>query len=326
MKKRLGVIGVGIGGSYGARIHQNPNAELVAICARSLEKLQKRKLLYNNEIGANPNLYVDVDEMIEKENLDGVIVATPSSTHHEIAIKAIQAGLAVLVDKPVDINIENIVKIKTALELSPVPFGVIYPLRFHSIYRGFKDLVDQKKLGRSLICDLRLKWFRDQIYYDKGGWKGTWAYDGGGSLMNQGAHPLDLLCWLFGRPVKILGDFSHLAHNIETEDWASAIVEFSSGIKCTITTTTCAKFSDGDQISFDYHAEKGSVTVVNGVVQEGKEILNENPSPFAHPVEDFIDALVQDRKPFIGLEEASYSVELINGIYRSAREGKCVYP
>ncbi len=326
MKKRLGVIGVGIGGSYGTRIHQNPRAELVAICARSLDKLQKRKLLYNNEIGANPNLYVDVDEMIEKENLDGVIVATPSSTHHEIAIKAIQAGLAVLVDKPVDINIENIIKIKTALEISPVPFGVIYPLRFHSIYRGFKDLVEQKKLGRSLICDLRLKWFRDQAYYDKGGWKGTWAYDGGGSLMNQGAHPLDLLCWLFGRPVKILGDFSHLAHNIETEDWASAIVEFSSGVKCTITTTTCAKFIDGDQICFDYHSENGSITLVNGVVLEGKDFLNENPSPFAHPVEDFIDALVQDRKPFIGLEEATYSVELINGIYRSAREGKCVYP
>lgn len=326
MKKRLGVIGVGVGGSYGARIHQNSNAELVAICARSLEKLQKRKALYLSEIGANPNLYIDVDEMIEKESLDGVIIATPSSTHHEIAIKAIQAGIAVLVDKPVDINIENIVKIKNALDLSPVPFGVIYPLRFHAVYRGLKDLVDQKKLGRSLICDLRLKWFRDQAYYDKGGWKGTWAFDGGGSLMNQGAHPIDLLCWLFGKPVKTIGDFSHLAHNIETEDWATGIVEFSNGVKCNITTTTCAKYIGGDQICFDYHAENGSITLVNGVAVEGKELLIENQAPFTHPVEDFIDALVQNRKPFISLEDASYSVELINGIYRSAREGKCVYP
>lgn len=326
MKKRIGVIGIGIGGSYGARIHKNPQAELVAICARSYDKLENRRKTYQSEIGANPQIFTDVDEMLDKANLDGVVIATPSSTHHEVAIKAIKAGVAVLVDKPLDINLENIVKIKNALSDNHVKLGVIYPLRFHSVYRGLKDIVMQKKMGRSIMCDLRLKWFRDQAYYDKGGWKGTWAFDGGGSLMNQGSHPMDLLCWLFGKPVKVMGEFNHLNHNIETEDWASGVVEFSSGVNCTITTTTCAKSENGDRLAIDYHAENGSIYLVNGVVQEGQEFLQENKAPFEHPVEDFIDALVNNRAPAIGIEEATYSVELINGIYQSAREGKRVYP
>lgn len=326
MKKRIGVIGIGIGGSYGARIHKNPHSELVAICSRSIEKLEKRKKTYQDEIGASPQIYTDVDEMFAKANLDGVVIATPSSTHHEMAIKAIHAGVSVLVDKPVDINLENIVKIKKALVGSKVKFGVIYPMRFNPVYRGLKEIVSQKKLGRSIICDLRLKWFRDQAYYDKGGWKGTWAFDGGGSLMNQGSHPMDFLCWLFGKPVKVIGEFNHLNHNIETEDWASGVVEFSSGVNCTITTTTCVKSEKGDRLAIDYHAENGSVYLVNGEVVEGKEFLKESPSLFEHPVEDFIDALVNNRAPAISIEEATYSVELINGIYQSAREGKRVYP
>ncbi|MBN1808369.1 MAG: Gfo/Idh/MocA family oxidoreductase [Planctomycetes bacterium] len=323
---RMAVVGLGMGGSHGARLHKCAGVEYAAMCDTDPAKLDFRVKAYKEEIGAEPAPYSDLAEMLRMEKLDGVIISTPSSTHHKVAVQVADAGVNMLIDKPVDINGGNIDRIQEAVDRNNVLCGVIYPMRCKAVYAGLKKVAGEALLGRPVILDVRLKWYRDQAYYDKGGWRGTWAYDGGGSLMNQGAHPMDILCWCMGKPKTITGEFAALRHSIETEDWASGIVEFESGARATVTTTTCAPPKSDQVTAFDYHAEDGSVYISNDKVVfsslEGVDTLVE--PPFDYPVEEFVDAVAAGRQPMVPLEEARWSVDLINGVYRAAREGRRV--
>ncbi|PCJ51824.1 MAG: hypothetical protein COA79_25255 [Planctomycetota bacterium] len=323
---KVGVVGMGMGGSYGAKLHAIEGVEFSAMCARTQTTLDRRSKLYKEEIGAEPNQYLSVDDMLANETLDGVIIVTPSSTHHEIVVKVANAGINVLIDKPIDINQKNIEIIREAVDRNNVLCGVIYPNRCNSVFSGLKKIVSENLLGKPLLCDVRLKFFRDQAYYDKGGWKGTWEFDGGGSLMNQGAHPIDILCWTFGKPKSIFGSFAALNHNIETEDWASGVIEFESGVRSAITTTTCVAPKTDKQL-FDFHAQEGSVYIENGKVLESSydDILELEPCKFEHPVNDFADAIINNRPPMVSIEEASWSVNIIEGFYKSSKEGKLIY-
>jgi len=321
---KMAVVGLGMGGSHGARIHKSGKAQYAAMCDLNKETLERRAKLYKEEIGAEPHPYTSVTEMLEKEDLDGVVISTPSSTHHKVAVECANAGVNLLIDKPVDINSENIDKIEAAVKKNKVFCGIIYPTRCKPVFAGLKKVISGKLLGRPIILDLRMKWYRDQAYYDKGGWRGTWKMDGGGSLMNQGAHPMDILCWCFGKPKTIVGEFAALNHKIETEDWASGVIEFASGVRATVTTTTCAPPKENQVTSFEYHAENGSIYIKNDAVEYSSlDGVDKLVVPaFDYPVEEFIDAIANKRQPMVSLEEARWSVELINGVYRAAREGK----
>ena len=322
---RMAVVGLGMGGSYGACLHECEGVEFAAMCDKDQEKIDFRVKAYKDEIGAEPKAYLDLDEMLKNEKLDGVLISTPSSTHHALAVKAAEAGVNVFIDKPVDINSENIDKIEAAVKKAGVLCGVNYPQRCAALNTGIKHAIENELVGKPLIIDFRMKWYRTQEYYDKGGWRGTWAVDGGGSLMNQGAHPMDLLCWLAGKPKTVMGEFAALNHNIETEDWASAIIEFESGIRSSISTTTCSA-PKKDETWFEIHGTEGSIFVSKeGVVSSTVEDLEKlAPPAFDYPVEEFVDAVANNRAPLISLEEARWSVELINAVYQSGREGKRV--
>ncbi len=325
-KLRMGIIGVRMGGGYGAKMHEMPDVDFVAMHARTQQSLDTRLKLYQDEIAANPTPYTDLKEMLEREHLDGVVISTPSSTHHSLAEVCAEYGVNVLIDKPVDINQENIDRIIAARDANNVRMGVIYPSRLNPRFSGIKKVIADELLGKPICANLRLKFYRDQEYYDKGAWRGTWAFDGGGSLMNQGAHQMDLLSWWFGKPVSVIGEFAALNHKIETEDWASGVVTFDSGVKVTITTTTCAP-PKMDKVDFDYHAENGSMYVAKDAVHYSslEQDLEELDTPhFEHPVHEFIDALKNDRDPMVSVEDAMHSVNLINALYQSGREGKRV--
>ena len=215
---KMGVVGMGIGGAHGAKIHQSDAGELVAICEADPKKLTWRLETYAKEIDCHPRGYRDCDEMLAKEALDGVVISTPSGTHHELAAVAARHRVHMLIDKPLDVSLEHIDAIDRAVADAGVLCGVNYQQRFMPGNAAVKRALDAGEFGRPLMIDVRMKWFRDQAYYDRGGWRGTWAMDGGGSLMNQGAHPMDLLVWFAGRPKKVRGDFAALNHAIETED------------------------------------------------------------------------------------------------------------
>lgn len=322
---KMGVVGMGIGGGHGAKIHQSDVGELTAICDKDPDKLKWRLETYAAEIDAHPRGYLDLDEMLTAEALDGVVISTPSGVHHQQAVVAAGHGVAMLIDKPIDITLEHIDAIAEAVAAAGVLCGVNYQMRFTPGYRAVIKAIDAGEFGRLLLVDVRLKWFRDQAYYDKGGWRGTWEMDGGGSLMNQGAHPMDLLTRMAGKPVKVRGEFAALNHDIETEDWAAGVVEFENGVRSCITTTTDVA-PKNDRTFFEVHGAAGSAWLVNGeIVETSIESLTRPPPP-EHPdaVTDFMHAVRQQRPPEVTVEQARRSVELILAIYESARRNEAV--
>jgi predicted dehydrogenase len=322
---RIGVVGAGIGGAHGAVVQDSGIGELVAVCDRDAARLQWRVETYEKEMKFRPKGYVDFDAMLKTERLDGVIVSTPSGVHHQQAVLAAKYGVAALVDKPLDISRPNMDAIAAAVKASGVICGVNYGLRFQPALYAVKRAIDSGAFGKLLLVDLRLKWFRDQAYYDKGGWRGTWAMDGGGSLMNQGAHPIDLLTWYAGRPVRVRGDFAALNHRIETEDWAAAIVEFEGGVRSCITTTTDC-FPKNDRIFIEVHGTLGSAYLVDEkLVETNVEALKQPPPPPApNAVIDFLMAVRDRRPPMTDLTQGRRSVELILAVYESARQNRTI--
>jgi len=322
---KIGVVGLGIGGSHGARIHQSDIAQLTAICDIDPERLKWRLETYAKEIDAHPRGYEDFEEMLRAESLDGVVIATPSGMHHEQAVLAAKYGVHMLIEKPLDVTREHMDRIEKAVADAGVLCGVSYQQRFLPANHAVKKAIEAGEFGELLMIDVRLKWYRDQAYYDRGGWRGTWAMDGGGSLMNQGAHPMDLLTWFAGKPKKVRGDFAALNHKIETEDWAAAIVEFESGVRSCITTTTNV-FPKNDRTYLEIHGTAGSALLVNGEVVETNIASLEAPAgpEYPHPTIDFLHAIRQNRPPAIGIAQARRSVELILAIYESARQNRTV--
>lgn len=326
---KMAVVGVGMGGAHGANVHKNSGglAELVAVCDINAERVKWRVETYAKEIDLHVRGYTDIEEMLTKEHLDGLIVSTPSGVHHQQAIAAACHGVNVLVDKPIDITLPHIDMIEQAVKKSGVLCGVNYGMRFKPAHWNVKQAIARGDFGKLLLVDVRMKWHREQAYYDKGGWRGTWAMDGGGSLMNQGAHAMDILTWLAGKPVKVRGDFGALNHKIETEDWAAGIIEFENGVRSVINTTTNV-FPKVDRTYVEVHGTKGSAFIVNDQILETNiESLQADklqPSPYPDAVIDFVHAVKEKRSPLCDITQGRWSAQLILSVYESARQGKAL--
>lgn len=327
---KFAVVGVGMGGAHGANLHQNSGGAgiLVAVCDKNPERLQWRVETYAKEINLQVRGYTDFEEMLSKEPLDGVIISTPSGLHHQQAVVAACHKVNTLVDKPMDITLEAVDQIQQAAAKAGILAGVNYGMRHKPAHWNVKQAMQRGDFGKVLLADVRMKWYRDQAYYDKGAWRGTWKMDGGGSLMNQGAHAMDLLTWFAGcRPVRVRGDFAALNHKIETEDWASGIVEFENGVRSTISTTTNV-FPKVDRTYVEIHGTKGSCFIVNDEIVETNIESLQAPNlvtpPHKDAIIDFVHAVKEKRSPLCDLTQGRWSVELILAVYESARQGKTV--
>jgi predicted dehydrogenase len=220
--------------------------------------------------------------------------------------------------------------------------------------KRMKDAIDKGRLGKVIGVHGILPWYRRQSYYEgpHGSWKGTWDMDGGGSLMNQGVHTVDLLQWLAGRVKSIIGAYGVFGHEIEAEDKAVALLKFENGALGTLTTTTCA-YPGLSQIAV-IHGEKGSLAWGEGHLtawkiqgeqekEEEAEMLSlygpkerRGESTSSDPmavgssghvgmIEDMVQAILEDREPYITIESAKHAVEIVNAVYESGRTGKEVF-
>ncbi len=174
--------------------------------------------------------YSDLDEMLADPRVDVVTICTPSGAHLDPAVAAAKAGKHVIVEKPLEITLKRCDAIIAACAENKVVLSTIFPSRFHKSSQTLKKAIDAGKFGTLSLGDAYVKWFRTQEYYDSGQWRGTWALDGGGALMNQAIHSVDLLTWLMGPVAELTANTATLAHQrIEVEDVATASLKFENG-------------------------------------------------------------------------------------------------
>ena len=227
IKHRIGIIGAGVIADFHAQaIQAIHGTELVAAFARNQDKADS----FSQNYGCSG--YSDLDEFLKHPGMDIVTIGSVSGVHLEHTTAAAKAGKHIICEKPLEVTPERIDEmIKICVE-NGVMLSGIFPRRFNDSTHIFKEAIDSGRLGKLVLCDTAIKWWRTQEYYDSGAWRGTWALDGGGALMNQSIHTIDLMLHLMGDVQSVSASGGLEAHeSIEVEDVAVAIVEFESGAR-----------------------------------------------------------------------------------------------
>jgi predicted dehydrogenase len=340
------IVGCGMIARFHARaLAEVPDTRLVGLVSR--KEANARTLA--DSLGLNCDVYTDLALVLTRRDVDVVIVTTPSGAHMEPAVAAAKAGKHVVVEKPLEITLERCDQIIEACAASRVQLCTIFPSRFGDANRALKAAVDAGRFGRLTMGETTCKWWRPQSYYDEGGWKGTRALDGGGALMNQAIHNVDLLLWMMGPVTHIAGFTATLAHQrIEVEDTAVACLRFASGALGVIQAATGAH--PGLPKTIAVHGDRGTVvieqddvlrwdltpeTAEDRAVRErfaqktGASGGSSNPAAISHvgharQLTDFVQAIQSGRPPLVDGREGRRAVEVILGIYRSAETGRSV--
>ena len=343
MERKIGyaVVGLGVGMAHVRGVLESERGKLVAVCDLLEEKLKRVR-------DEHPEVltYTDFDEMLKNPDIEIISIALPSGMHGEFAIKAMEAGKNVLIEKPMEITVEAANKIIEAWKRTGVKVGVVHQNRNNANMAPMKEAIDSGRIGDLYLGTFEVKWYRDQPYYDHGGWRGTWEMDGGGSLMNQAVHTIDLMQWLMGDVESVTSTMKICAHDIKTEDMTASLVKFKNGATATFVSTTNA--FPGLNTGIKIYGTKGSIEAdgdrmllwkIMGMAEgEEKEMLNRYQGNSAaaaldpklavgHPsvVADMIDAVYYDRDPMIIPTEGVKAVKIVNAIYESARTNKTVY-
>jgi len=349
MPDRLGfaLVGCGMIARYHARaIAEIPDARVAALVSRT--PASAAALLAETGTPACP-VFATVEEAVAAPGVDAVVITTPSGAHLEPALAAAAAGKHVVVEKPLEITGERCARIIAACDRHRVRLCTIFPSRFADANVALKAAVDAGKFGRLTFGEAATKWWRTQAYYDDGGWKGTQALDGGGALMNQAIHNVDLLLWMMGPATHVTGLTATLAHDrIEVEDTAAAAVRFRSGALGTLIAAT--SIHPGYPKRIAVHGDKGSAVVeqedvltwdfapatadddavkarfaakvgASGGAADPKSIDHEG---HRRQLADFVAAVRAGRPPQVDGREGKRAVDLICAVYESQRTGRTV--
>lgn len=339
----VGIVGCGVICPFHAQAAQAlPNATLRAVMDIVPAAAEKRAA----EFGVDA--YTDLDAFLARPDIDIVCVCVPSGLHAEIGIKAARAGKHVLVEKPIDITLAAADRLIDACHEYNVKLGVISQQRFGAGMQQLRAAIDAGRFGKLILGDAIIKWYRTQGYYDSGDWRGTWALDGGGALMNQGVHYVDQLQWMMGPVEKIYARATTSAHTIEVEDIAIAILTFKNGAIGTIEGSTAvypglperleitgtegtAVIEAGKVKVWEFKDEKGEAGAYGTKVQFAADEQGATGStdPAAIPsaghqaqLADLIAAIDGDGTPAVAGEDARRPLEIILAIYESARTGR----
>src|SRR6059058_2733784 len=255
-KLRFGIIGCGvIGHIHAEAIATLPDAQLVAVVDTVLKPTQE--LMEEFHV----THYGNLQEMLAREQLDVVDVCTPSGMHGEHACQVMRAGVNVIVEKPMEVSRAAIEEMLRVQQETGVKLAVISQHRFDPDTIKVHDLVEAQAFGRLVQGLALVPWWRSQAYYDSGAWRGTWELDGGGVLMNQSIHSIDLLQWLMGPVKSVFGFTGTLTHRMETEDVAVAVLRFANGALGTVAATTSAY--PGVTTRIEIFGDKGSAIIEN---------------------------------------------------------------
>lgn len=355
-----GIVGCGVIAPTHARaVAGLPGARLVAVTDTAPAKAKA----FAEEHGVAWD--ADLGTLLARPDIDIVSVCVPSGLHAEVGVSAARAGKHLVVEKPIEITVAAADRLLAAAASAGVRLTVISQHRFDAGPRRLRELVGQGRLGRLILGEAAVKWYRSQGYYDSGAWRGTRALDGGGALMNQGVHYVDLLCWIMGEVAEVRALCSTQAHAIEVEDVALALLRFRSGAVGLVQATTAAY--PGFPERLEVSGTGGSVVVEAGAIRSA-ELADErgdvgaygtaaSPAPpaatagagatagidaaaataaadpaavgdEAHRAQlaNFLDTLDGGGQPLVTGEEARAVVAVIRAVYESARTGRPVVP
>jgi len=334
----VGILGGGnISETHARAAHETDGVKVAAIYGQNQEKAARFAERFGGKLCSS------LPEFLEHEPLDLVMIGSPSGLHAEQGIAAAQRGLHVLVEKPLDIDTKRADALIAECERASVKLGVCFQDRVASDIRRLKQLIGDGVLGKPILISGRVKWYRPPEYYSGSRWRGTSALDGGGALMNQGVHTIDLLLWLMGDVARVSARSLTALHEIEVEDTVVATLEFRNGAIGTLEAATSVH--PGFPRRVELTGSEGTIIlehdrIVAAELRDAKIDLvapnaasaNANAtSPVVSDVsghkellKDFLQAIELNRKPICDGVEGRRSVELIEAIYESARTGNPV--
>ncbi len=357
MKEKLatGIIGCGkVAHLHAKALINGVNSNFRAVCSRSREKGDE----FGKKYGVNS--YTLVEEMIRKEKLDVVVVCTPHPFHKDPVVKALNSGAHVLVEKPLASTLEDCDMMMEASEKSGKILGVVSQRRFYSPCIRMHRAISEGRIGRAALGTVLMLGWRDRAYYESDSWRGSWKLEGGGVLVNQAPHQLDLLQWFMGGEIEeLFGLWDNLNHPyIEVEDTAVAILKFRNGAAGNIVVSNSQKpgiyakvhvhGSNGASVGVqtdggamfiagipgnmeppvnDLWTVPGEEKMLDQWVKEDSDIFN-SADPMEYYIrlqnEDFIQSVIDGREPLVTAAEGRKTVEIFTAIYRSQRDNKPV--
>lgn len=338
---KFGIIGAGMIGRFHAKaITDMTGGTLHSVFDLNLERAEALAA----DFGAKA--YSDMNAFLADENLDIVTVGTPSGAHLDPTLAALNAGKHAIVEKPLEVTTERIDQLMDAAQKSGKTLAAVLNRRFHPGMDAFKKASTEGRFGTLASASAYIKWYRDQAYYDSAGWRGTWALDGGGALMNQSIHTVDALLYLAGPVKRVTANTALLAHErIEVEDHCVALLEFENGARGVIEASTCTWSKDGHPARVQLSGTEGSVFLADEAF-ESWDFQNEQPedeeiratlmkgqeaglgandpsaiNTYQHQrnFEEVVTAIHEGREPTTSANESRKAVELIQAIYESAK-------
>jgi UDP-N-acetyl-2-amino-2-deoxyglucuronate dehydrogenase len=339
-KYGFGVVGCGvISDTHLSAIQTLPNAEVIAVCDTREAAAQAKA----EQFGCG--WYTDLTEMLKRDDIHVCNVVVPSGLHAKLGTQCAEAGKHVICTKPIDITLESIDALIAAAARNHVLVGATHQSRNYAVYQRLHNAIADGRLGQLLYGNAIVPWFRTEEYYSDG-WHGTKKLDGGGALINQSIHYIDLLLWMMGNPVQVFGFADNLGHrSIEVEDCASAVIKFESGAQGVIQGTTCTY--KGHPQRLQIHGTKGNVIIAGDEIQlwqvagdetehhpgEGRTGGSADPKmgmgteavqAHAEQIGDLLAAIEEGRQPVLNGQEARRAVELILAIYRASETRQVV--
>jgi len=344
------IVGCGvIGRTHVRSILELEELALVALVDDEAERAEALADLVEEGAGSRPAIFASIEDLVAAGVPGLVVVATPSGLHVDQAVTALEAGAHVLIEKPLDVDLVSARRLAEAARAASdrgQVCSIISQHRFDYSSRVVRAAIEAGEFGRVTSGVASVAWWRSQAYYDSGSWRGTWALDGGGALMNQGVHTVDLLLWFLGRPVTVSAEFALLAHeNVEIEDTVVATVAFDSGALATLHATTAAypglsvrlqiagsrgsAIIDNDRLEYIHVAEgEGSDMGLRGGGNQAHRYedpetaggLDATEFPLGHvrQYRDVLAAIAEGRDPLVDVEAATLALATVRAVYISA--------
>ncbi|GBG09416.1 oxidoreductase [Paenibacillus agaridevorans] len=323
---RFAIVGCGVIADIHAQgINQLEETVLSAVCDADEEKGRA----FADKFGAK--YYASYEEMLADPDIEVVNICTPSGMHPEHTMLAARAGKHIICEKPLAIKLDDLLHMIRVCKEENVKLATVFPRRMAPAAQYVKQLLGEGKLGKLTLCDAYVKIYRSQQYYDSAGWRGTWAVDGGGAMMNQGIHIVDLLQWFAGPVRTIYGKACALQRSIEVEDTAVSALTFEGGGLGVMVMTTTSNPELGQRI--ELHGERGTLVYEDDQIKQllidGEAVELPAFEPFAvlpdgHRIQirDMAYAVREGREPIVTGEDGIHALQMILGTYESSRIGK----